>query len=80
MKLGRVVRVCTAFLKGWFLISDSRMAKAMGSQEVRMPRPLMTKVLHSTSQICLRLEALENMEMNHSKPTNSQSVSLKGGR
>ena len=80
MKFGSVVSVCTAFLKGWFEISDSRIAKAIGSHEVRMPKPLMTNVLSITSPICARLEGVENMEVNHSNPTNSQSESWNGGR
>jgi hypothetical protein len=80
IKLGMVVKVCTTFLKGAWLIKLRKMAKAMGSQEKRMERPLMAKVFVMTLNICRRLDALVKRFTNQSMPTNLVSKSLKGGR
>lgn len=79
MKLGIVVSVCTAFLKCLFLISDSRMAKAIGIQEVSSPKPLITKVFRSTSHSCKRFSGVLTMLRNQSIPTKAQSDRLLGG-
>ena len=68
MKLGMVVKVCT---KRWNLVertSASSTAKAMGSQEVAMPRPLITSVLRSTRIRSFVVAGSENRKLNHLKP------------
>ena len=54
MKLGRVVKICTAFLKRMLLTSFRKMAKTMGRKLVARFRPLMPKVFFSTRTILSR--------------------------
>jgi len=69
MKLGTVVKVCTNLLNLTFLISERKIAKAIGSQLVAIPRPLMARVFFSTRTISLTVAGFSNSSVNHLKPT-----------
>lgn len=80
IKLGIVVNVCTSFLNLLFLTSVRRMANAIGIQEVRSPRPLITKVFLKTSHSCIRFSGVLTIPWNQFSPTKAQSASFLGGR
>ena len=69
IKLGTVVRVCTNLRNLIFFISDRNMAKAMGSQLVAIPSPLMASVFFNTRTISLTVAGFLNNSVNHLKPT-----------
>ena len=79
-KLGSVVIVCTAFRKGMHLISFKKIAKIIGSQEVRIDRPLMAKVLRMTSSVCSSRIGLSTRYLNHFSPWKSSKEKGLGGR
>lgn len=54
MKLGRVVNICTHFLKRMLLTSFRKMAKIMGRKLVARFRPLIPKVFFSTRMMLSR--------------------------
>ncbi len=57
MKLGMVIRVWMVREKRLLLNSLSMMASAMGTQEVRMPKPLMARVFFMTRRMSARVAA-----------------------
>ena len=69
MKLGIVVKVWTNCLKRVFLISERKIANAIGSQLVAIPRPLIARVLRSTITISFLVASFWNNCVNHLKPT-----------
>ena len=69
MKFGTVVSVCTTRRNFMFLISQRKIANAIGSQLVKIPRPLIASVFFRTRMISLTVAGFLNNCVNHLNPT-----------
>ena len=69
MKFGTVVSVCTTRRNFIFLISQRKIANAIGSQLVKIPSPLIASVFFRTRMISLTVAGFLNNCVNHLNPT-----------
>ena len=65
MKLGTVVKVWYKSSESYIFNFGRRIAKAIGSQLVAIPRPLMARVFFSTRTISLTVAGFSNSSVNH---------------
>ena len=80
MKFGSVVRIWTYFLKRCDRISLMKMAKMTGRTEAKIFSELMAIVLRMTRSTSARCVGLPNIDLNHSRPTKSDTASGMPGR